>query len=447
MNPIEPAKATVPTRAFQRTIDAVLRHLPRGDRRLTVPPDLDRGLPVLLVRVGHYPIHHGTVGVIRTLGRAGVPVYAVTEEGVTPASTSRYLTGQVKLSSRGEPDQQALLDRLVEVVDGLPARPMLVCTDDEAAVMVAEGTEALADRAIFPAVPPDLPRQLASKRGLYEICLRSGVPTPATSRVKTGDDLEATLTGLPLPVVVKPNDPWTRLTRPVVKGTTVVRTAADVRRVREAFDRWPGGSDVVVQEYLPDDDAEDWFVHGYCTASSDVARIFTGRKFWSYPPHAGATAYARTERNEDIEHSVRELCRRIGYCGIFDTDWRFDRRTGTYLLLDFNPRVGAQFRMFEDDGGLDVVRAMHLDLSGHALTVGRQIEGERFLAENLGVAARRHYRDEPKPAEIPDAPTRLRLAWFSFDDLRPFITMIVQRVAAFVLLPLRALRCRSSAAA
>ena len=448
MNPFEPVETAVSTRAGTGgTLDILLRHLPRGDRRSTVSPVLDRDLPVLLVRVGHYPIHHGTVGVIRTLGRAGVPVYVVTEEGITPASTSRYLTGQVKLSSSGEPDQQALLDRLVEAVDGLPTRPMLVCTDDEAAVLVAEGVSALADRAICPAVPPDLPRQLASKGGLYEICRRFGVPAPATSCVETGNDLEATLRGLVLPVVVKPNDPWTRLTRPVVTGSTVVRTAEDVRRVRAAFDRWPEGSGVVVQQYLPDVDAEDWFVHGYCTASSDVARIFTGRKFWSWPPRAGATAYARTERNEEIEHSVRELCRSIGYCGIFDTDWRFDRRTGTYLLLDFNPRVGAQFRMFEDDGGLDVVRAMHLDLSGRPLTSGRQIEGERFLAENLGVAARRHYRDEPLPPGIPNAPTRLRLAWFSLDDLRPFITMIVQQVAASLRIRLKRLRSRSSAAA
>lgn len=444
MNPAEPVNTVKATRARKgRTLDTLLSHLPRGDRRPTAPPALDRGLPVLVVRVGHYPIHHGTVGVIRTLGRAGVPVYAVTEEGVTPASISRYLTGRVTLSSGGDSDQSALLDRLVEVVDRLPARPLLVCADDQAAVLVAEGACALAGRAICPAVAPDLPRQLASKRGLYEICRRFGVPTLATSCVKTGDDLEATLADLTLPVVVKQNDPWSRLTRPVVTGTTVVRTAEDVSRLRVAFDRWPGGSDVVVQEYLPDDDAEDWFVHGYCTASSEVARIFTGRKLWSWPARAGATAYARTERNEQIECSVRELCRRIGYSGIFDTDWRYDRRTGTYRLLDFNPRVGAQFRMFEDDRGVDVVRAMHLDLSGRRLSPGRQVDGERFLAENLGLAARGYYRGEPQPPEISDAPTRLRLAWFSPDDLLPFITMVVQQVAALVRLRLRAVRSRS----
>ena len=85
--------------------------------------------------------------------------------------------------------------------------------------------------------------------------------------------------------------------------------------------------------------------------------------------------------------------------------------------------------MFEDDGGLDVVRAMHLDLSGRPLHCGRRLEGERFLVENLGIAARPYYRGEPKPLDIPDAPSRLRLAWFSPDDLKPLVTMAVQQGA------------------
>ena len=429
----------------ERTRETRFAHLPQGDRRRIAPPPLDPGLPVVVVRVGAYANQHGTVGVIRTLGRGGVPVYAVTEEGVTPASTSRYLTGQLKLSSGGELEQSAMLKRLVEVVERMPQRPLLVCTDDEAAVLVAEGASELDGRAIFPAVPPCLPRQLASKHGLHETCQRFGLPTPATWAVSTGHDLEEVLANVSLPVVVKQTDPWSRLARPVVKSSTVARTSEDVQRLLAAFELWPEGSDLVVQEYLPDDDSEDWFAHGYCTASSDVALIFTGRKLWSWPARAGATAYARTEKNVEIERAIRDLCKRTGYCGIFDTDWRYDRNTGRYLLLDFNPRVGAQFRMFEDDAGVDLVRAMHLDLSGRAVNAGRQVEGERFLVENLGLAARRYYRNDPHPPEIPGAPARLRLAWFSRDDLRPYFTMVVQQASASIRLRLRSLWPRSSA--
>jgi D-aspartate ligase len=45
----------------------------------------------------------------------------------------------------------------------------------------------------------------------------------------------------------------------------------------------------------------------------------------------------------------------IGYSGIVDIGYRYDRRDGEYKLLDVNPRVGATFRLFVDSNGMDVV--------------------------------------------------------------------------------------------
>ncbi|HEY5014174.1 MAG TPA: hypothetical protein VIK61_15930, partial [Acidimicrobiia bacterium] len=58
--------------------------------------ELDRSVPVLLVRIGRYPVYHGGVAAVRTFGRAGVPVHAIVEDRFTPAALSRYLdTAQV----------------------------------------------------------------------------------------------------------------------------------------------------------------------------------------------------------------------------------------------------------------------------------------------------------------------------------------------------------------
>jgi len=43
------------------------------------------------------------------------------------------------------------------------------------------------------------------------------------------------------------------------------------------------------------------------------------------------------------------LLAKLGYRGILDLDIRLDERTGDYHLLDFNPRLGAQFRVFRDN--------------------------------------------------------------------------------------------------
>ena len=63
--------------------------------------ELDTSVPVLLVKVGSYPLHIGGLGLLRSLGRLGVPVYAVTEDHLTPAAVSRYLTGHVVWRAMG----------------------------------------------------------------------------------------------------------------------------------------------------------------------------------------------------------------------------------------------------------------------------------------------------------------------------------------------------------
>lgn len=43
---------------------------------------------------------------------------------------------------------------------------------------------------------------------------------------------------------------------------------------------------VILQDYLPIDDAEDWIVHAYCDASADCLAQFTGVKvrWWPLTP-------------------------------------------------------------------------------------------------------------------------------------------------------------------
>ena len=61
--------------------------------------------------------------------------------------------------------------------------------------------------------------------------------------------------------------------------------------------------------------------------------------------------------------------------------------TTRVLNIDFNPRIGAQFRLFERADGVDVIRAMHLDLTGRDLPAGRQVDGRLYVVENLDVPA------------------------------------------------------------
>jgi predicted ATP-grasp superfamily ATP-dependent carboligase len=386
--------------------------------------DFDRTVPVLVVKVGQYPLHHGGVGAIRSLGRVGVPVYATAEDRFTPAALSRYLNGRMLWSTTGLEEEERLLDGLIQVVRRLRKRVIAVPTDDEAAVLLAEHASDLAEWLVIPRVPPGLPRTLASKQGMHELCKSNGIPTPETYFPSSVDEVASFAERATFPVVAKSVEPWVRLRDPAVPGTTIIQSAPELLGLAGT---WPLRPSVMLQEYIPREHAEDWIFHAYYGRDPNCVVGFTGVKIRSWPPQAGVTTYAHTLTNVPLAEQASRLCRLVGYRGIVDLDWRFDRRDGRYKLVDFNPRLGAQFRLFENDAGIDVVRALHLDLTGRRIPGTRQIDGRRFIVENLDAPAVLAYRRtrQGRSSPAPDQ-GRTELAWTALDDPLPFVVMVVR---------------------
>ena len=346
-------------------------------------PELDRAVPALLVKVGHYPQHHGGVGVLRTLGRRGVPVHAMVEDRFTPAAVCRYTGTPFVRPTTGLEDPGTLVAALTGIGRSIGRRSVAVATDDEAALLLAEHADRLAEYFLLPPVPPGLPRTLADKGGLHRLCREHGVPTPRSLAPADLDELVAVGRDWGYPLVLKNLKAWTRLRAPVVAHTTVVPGE------RELLAACPPGAalSVLVQEYLPAEESQDWITHLYCAADGGSRLVFTAVKIRGWPPRGGVTTRALTRDNPVLAEQAAEFCRRIGYRGVADLDWRFDRRDGQYKLVDFNPRTGAQFRLFETLAGVDVVRALHLDLTGRPIPGAPQDPDRGFVVGQLDLPA------------------------------------------------------------
>ncbi len=387
-------------------------------------PAVDRSVPGLIVKIGDYPLHHGGVGAIRSLGRLGVPMYAITEDRFTPAAASRYLRGRFVWPTTGREEPAHLVDGLLRIGRRIGRPAVLIPTDEEAAVLIAEHAAALTGPFLLPRVAAGLPRRLASKEGLHELCAEHGVPSPAAVFPRSYADIEAYAGRARFPVVAKNREAFLRRRWPAVAGTTRIGGPAQLLDLARDWGPRPG---VILQEYLPREEAEDWIVHAYFDADSAALALFTGVKVRSWPPHAGMTACAYVVDNPELAELSAQFAKRIGFSGTADLDWRFDRRDGRYKLLDFNPRMGAQFRLFESEAGVDVVRAQHLDLTGRAVPEGEQRAGHRFVVENIDLPALLAYRRSG--GTTPHAPARAagtELAWFAGDDPLPFFTMLAR---------------------
>jgi hypothetical protein len=321
------------------------------------------------------------------------------------------------LPSTGREDPGQLVRRIADIGRQLGRPTVAIPTDEEAAVLLAENASEFSQYFLLPGVPPELPRKLASKQGLYELCREFGVPAPASAFPKTAEFASSAT----FPIVVKNLEAWVRRSAPVVSGTTVLWTRAELLALAAGWGETPS---VILQDYVPREDAEDWIVHLYCDASSSCKVTFTGVKVRSWPPHAGMTACAYIVPNPDLAEMAERFCKEIGFRGIADLDWRFDRRDGKYKLLDFNPRIGAQFRLFETAAGIDVVRAMHLDLTGRHVPPSPQLNGRRIIVENIDPVARLTYwRSGYTIPSQPRRSTSTELGWLAWDDPLPFAAM------------------------
>ncbi|MFG2118916.1 ATP-grasp domain-containing protein [Streptomyces sp. NPDC048710] len=391
-----------------------------------MPFDADRDVPGLIVKFGDYPLHHGGVGAIRSLGRLGVPMYAITEDAYTPAAASRYLERAFVWPTTGAEDPGRLVEGLLRIGRRIARPTVLVPTDEEAAVLIAEHQDDLAGPFLFPRVDPALPRRLASKQGLHELCVEHGIASPSAAFPESYDEIVAFADTARFPVVAKNREAFVRRSHPAVNGTTRIATREGLLALARDWGEQPG---VILQEYLPREEAEDWIVHACFDADSNPLALFTGVKVRSWPPHAGMTANAYVVDNPELADLAARFVKQIGFTGIIDLDLRFDRRDGQYKLLDFNPRMGAQFRLFENESSVDVVRAMHLNLTGRAVPEGEQRAGHRLVVENIDLPALLAYRRSGYTT--PHAPAKAsgtELAWLAGDDPMPFLTMLARFV-------------------
>jgi predicted ATP-grasp superfamily ATP-dependent carboligase len=385
---------------------------------------LDTATPAVILKLDHNVMHHGGLGAIRSLGRLGVPVYGVHEDRLAPAARSRYLHGRV-IWRHGAEDAERVHAGLMTLAARIGQPAVLIPTDDAGALFLAEHGSDLRAHFLFPNPPSDLPRRLAGKYTLYQLCRELGVPCVAAALPESLHEAQEFADRVGFPVMAKLAAPWRSSSARGVRSTSVVHCPAELTHAWRAC-AGPGGAALMLQEYIPA--GQDYFFHGYCAVHARCRPAFVGIKERSYPAYAGLTSLGRWVDNPQLRREATELVTRLGFQGIVDLDYRLDPRDGQYKLLDFNPRLGAQFRLFEDTAGVDVVIAAHLDLTGRAIPQGSPRLGRSFLVENYDPLAALAYRRAG--LDFPTWVTSLRradeLAWLAQDDLAPFGQMCLR---------------------
>ncbi len=325
------------------------------------------------------PRWYGAHCAARSLGRFGVRVYMLRHSGISPSNLSRFCAGTFPAGDNGRPlgDPSEIVEDLLEAGRQLGRGTIVMAGTDEWAVFLAEHDEPLREIFQFPRQPPGLVATLASKRGLHDIATRHGFPTPGLVMPVDLHDALAAADSLVYPVMVKP-----AVSRPDVDTKVVASNPTQLKSAIHAVAVSVDNPNLILQEYIPGRDEDVWMFTGYFDAESRCLAAFTGQKLRQHPPHMGHTSLGICRTNRRLSELATTFMSDIGYSGIVDSGYKYDRRDDTYKVLDVNPRVGGNFRQFLDIGGIDVVRALYLDLTGQRVPKIEPREGRLWIKED-----------------------------------------------------------------
>jgi predicted ATP-grasp superfamily ATP-dependent carboligase len=389
-------------------------------------PGFEATIPILVVQAATSALGHGGLAIARSAGRLGIDVFGLSQPSPAPETRSRYWAGRFNHPGT-EASADAWVERLFEIGRRL-GEAVLVPTDDAATMLVAEHADLLGNRYRFPDQPPALVRRLSDKRAMHRVCGEHGVAAPDAVYPTSAAEVKAIADAGEFPIVAKRIAGWQPAHGPRAQNVVIARNPVELLAAYERMES-PRTPNVMLQEYIPGRSDSVWMFNGYFDERSECLLGTTGRKLRQRGPDTGPTTLGQCVPNREVAETTRRLMKEVGYRGILDIGYRYDARDGRYKLLDVNPRIGSTFRLFVGAGGIDVLRAMYMDLTGQPVPGGGTANGRKWMVEpfDLMTATQLWRSRELGPRQWMRSLRGVEeAAWLAADDPLPFAAMVAR---------------------
>lgn len=284
---------------------------------------------------------------IRSLGRAGIPVFAADHRSSPLGFRSRYAQPVTV------PDPLADEDNFVDAVARIGGPAVVFPTHDPPLNALARHAARL-DGFLFPFPTWERLEAIQDKRHQLDTAIEAGVDIPETLYPATA----AEATGLQFPVLVKPQHPDGFKRR---FGTQAFRCETKTELERAYADTEPFGP--MVQELVPGGDEELYSLGSYLRADGEPLGLFSGRKLKQVPPLVGTCRVGEAVWVQEVVDAGLRLLNALGFHGISQVEFKRDPRDGRFKLMEVNPRLW-QWHGLAAACGVDLPLIAYRDLTG-----------------------------------------------------------------------------------
>lgn len=379
------------------------------------------------------------LSVVRELGRHGVPVHGVGRKVSAIGAASRYCH-----TSSVRPDGRPLREWLPDLISATGAKALLAISESDLIALAAldpviHGCQILTPRLGPLNVVLDKTQTLARAQSM-------GIDIPVSWLPAPNDDFAARAAAFAYPIVAKWPDP-PRVADRLEKAGLAFNKAEFIAGpvgLLALLDRYkPLGCWPLIQQYCPGDGVGQmiFMQNGAATLR------FQHRRLHEWPPEGGASTYCQSEPHSAHAQQMalsEKLLRNIGWQGPAMVEYRHDRATGRYWLMEINGRFWGSLPLAAHAGACFAWEAYRRAVLGDMRPAAPYREGVRaryMIPETrrlIRVLLQRSKISDPyfKPRPVHDLASfifgfldpRMRYFVFSWRDPGPFVSDLTSAI-------------------
>jgi len=322
------------------------------------------------------------LGIVRSLGRQGIPVYVVDDE-LSISRYSRYCTRFVRLPDLRH--EAAVVDSLLELgrrynLSGWVLYP----TREELVAACSRNRSQLGQVFRVPTPEWNAVQWAWDKRNTYRLAQELDIPIPRTHYLANIDQL-AQLEGLEPPFAIKPaiKEHFLYATKAKAWGA---KSHSELRALFEKASGLLSPGEIMVQEFIPGGGDQQFAYCAFFRKGQAMGKMVAQRRRQHPLQFGRASTYVETVDLPVLEELSERFLRKINYYGLVEMEYKLDPRDGQYKLLDVNARTWG-YHSLGGSAGVDFSLMLYTDQIGMPITPQKARPGVGWLRMTTDIPA------------------------------------------------------------
>jgi predicted ATP-grasp superfamily ATP-dependent carboligase len=291
-------------------------------------------------------LYYTGIGIARNLDGLGMDVFGLSAEPDAPGMRSRFFRHVYAVpSSRDEP--RALYERLMQIRQEHALAPVVFPTRDADVLFLHDHTDPLTGLYCLPP-SREAASLLMDKLRLAALAQECDIAVPKTALCSSEVELERAAAVFAFPLVIKPRmaEEWRRRGAWEEVGARKAILVDTLAQLRDEYRKVAAVSrEVLLQEYVAGEDSD--IVVCCCCIGRDGRWLghFTGKKLRQNPPLFGTGCLVEATPVPEIIEPSRSLLEACRYSGLAEVEFKRDRASGRFVLIEINPRHWDQHEL------------------------------------------------------------------------------------------------------